>query len=321
MVTVSVSKFESARHMRTDTRISETASLCAQDYMPPSKSATKSVSKSRDSKTRNEHRTGTRAKALNGSQRRCNVAATGGGASKRGGAVSDAWVRPRHAERSHRESVMTVQGLCNRCGTGSFATLAPKFAEVARARSDPDAVVRELMANIGASSHAASTLVRIMDHLRCDPELCIDSGLSTYISDFVASEPHLVKSAPDPVSDYAGFCDYVTEQEFKLKVTGSLISLGFLGRFVPLVDAALDVVNDPEATYDKGTAVKFVLLCLTRGSTEEYRNLPGWKSGVLGRVANINGAISSCNMDKRTEFAMLDLCRDANISRPRKAVR
>lgn len=315
VTTVSVSLFESARHARADTKITQSVRHCAQDYMPATNPRPSAGRKS--AKVADNRRAGTRTK---------HASATPSSAShSKASNTAAGWARPASTRTKSGDPPLTLQGLCNRCGTGSFAKLAPKFVSLAEREPEPDGLVRLIMTNIGSTDTASATFVRILSHLRELPELRTDDGLSSYVATFVDADPHLLRPAPDPASDYDGFCDYVSERESKLRITDALISLGFLERFIPLVDAALDVVQDPASAYDKGSAVKFCILCVERGlRIGSKSSCPAWVARALVRVDEIvRGFVTSSSvMDKRTQFAMLDLSRRrANIVPSRKVAR
>jgi hypothetical protein len=196
---------------------------------------------------------------------------------------------------------------------------------------DCEGVVRIIMRSIGGTDTLGGLFVDIVRALRGDPDCtssttCECEGVSyhlgAYAADFVGDGPHLIESAPNPVDDYDGFCDYVLRKNSKLRIAAALMSLGFAPDLLVGVDAALDVVEDPHTRYDKDTAVKFVGMCVAGMISGRTSSKSGRLAEIAERVHRIGREPVSCRLDNRTRFTVLDLEREiagTNVIDTRKA--
>jgi hypothetical protein len=135
--------------------------------------------------------------------------------------------------------------------------------------------------------------------------------------------PHLIASAPIPTDDYAGFCEYVAQKDFKLRITIALASLGFTSDLLACVHSALDVVENPDTGYDKDTAVKYVGACTASviADHSSTNDPEAFLSRVAHRVECVCDTPELFNLDSRTRFAMMDLGRaiaKTNVADTRK---
>ena len=336
MESISPALFEKSRHDRTDDEIAKVIATCAQEYMPKlAKARPPAASAALVDCTRGRaasSRTNARCSLLAGNvgsararTRRPSETAVAATSSRlratnpsalhgahADGADPDVWTR-RGACATPVQKTISLQGLCNRFSSTS-KHLVPKFAEYVDSTKDYNGVVRAIMRSVARTETLVMPFVEIVRSLcSSDSESAggVNASLRAFVDEFVATRPFMVSASPDPLEDYDAFCRYAVRKDANLRVSEAIASLGFTPDLERLVGAALDVVEDPDSLYDKDTAVRFVGICLGRGSVyDPYRHgecSAETLAGVRERVLRLAREHGPHNIDNRARFALLDL--------------
>jgi hypothetical protein len=139
--------------------------------------------------------------------------------------------------------------------------------------------------------------VQILNRARASVD-GLANAISRFAEQFLSTSPFAMAFAPDPLSDYDGFCASVKDKRRRRNSTEAVACLGFAGDVASRAGDALLLIADPFAPFQKDLAISYL------GTTARHAGIGALNVDEVARIASDPERHGLCN---RTRFALLDL--------------